>query len=182
MPDLSSQILKTKFPLALVVAVARNGVIGEHNGLPWKLPSELRRFREITVGHPCIMGRKTWEGIGKPLKNRNNIVLTRGAPILVEGVVSVRTLEQAIATASACAETRGAREIMIIGGGEVYLQTLPMASRVYFTRVDMDAAGDTHFPDLDPEDWVEVAREDHAPGPGDSCSYVLTTLDRRAPH
>ncbi len=166
-------------PLALVVAVALNGVIGEHNGLPWKLPSELKRFRDITTGHPCIMGRKTWESIGKPLKNRDNIVLTRGAPIPVEGVISVRTLEAAIAQAAACAALRGVREIMVIGGAEIYRQTLPMAARLHLTRVDMIATGDTHFPAIDPEDWIEVSREPYAPGPGDSCGYVVHTLDRR---
>ena len=175
MPDLSSPQL----PLALVVAVARNGVIGEHNGLPWKLPSELRRFRDITTGHPCIMGRKTWESIGKPLKNRDNIVLTRGAPIAVDGAITARTLHEALDAATACAKARGASAIMIIGGGEVYRQTLPLASRLYFTRVDMEASGDTHFPELPPHDWLEVAREKHDAGPSDSCGYVILTLDRR---
>ena len=174
MPDLSSHM-----PLALVVAVARNGVIGEHNGLPWKLPSELKRFRAITTGHPCIMGRKTWESIGKPLKNRCNIVLSRGAPIAVEGVVTVMTLDEAMAVANADAKARGAHEIMVIGGGEIYRQTLHLASRLYLTRVDMDATGDTHFPDLSPTGWIQVAREEHAPGPNDSCGFVITTLDRR---
>ncbi len=178
MTDLSSP----NPPLALVVAVARNGVIGEHNGLPWKLPSELRRFRDITTGHPCIMGRKTWEGIGKPLKNRDNIVLSRGAPIAVAGVISVATLDAAIAAANSCAKARGAGAIMIIGGGEIYRQTLPLATRVYFTRVDMDASGDTYFPELSPQDWIEVAREQHVPGPNDSCGYVILTLDRRPIH
>jgi dihydrofolate reductase len=168
-------------PLSLVVAVARNGVIGEHNGLPWKLPSELKRFRQITTGHPCIMGRKTWDSIGKPLKNRDNIVLTRGAPIPVEGVITVGTLEAALASATACAAARGAKEIMIIGGGEIYRQTLAIASRLYLTRVDMDATGDTTFPELSPADWTETAREPHAPGPSDSCGYVVHTLDRRQP-
>ena len=168
-----------KLPLALVVAVARNGVIGEHNSLPWRLPTELKRFREITTGHPCLMGRKTWESIGKPLKNRDNIVLTRGEPIPVDGVITVRTIDEAITIATRCAEARAAGAIMVIGGGEIYRQMLPLASKLYLTRVDMDATGDTHFPAIAPEDWAEVAREDHAPGPNDSCGYVLTTLDRR---
>jgi dihydrofolate reductase len=171
--------LHRSLPLALVVAVARNGVIGEHNALPWKLPSELKRFRDITTGHPCIMGRKTWDSIGKPLKNRDNIVLTRGAPIAAEGVLTVRTLDEAIATATACAKDRGSRELMIIGGGEIYRQTLPMASRIYLTRVDLDASGDTYFPEIDPLDWAEVSRQPITPGPNDSCPYTVTILERR---
>jgi dihydrofolate reductase len=165
--------------IALVVAVARNGVIGEHNGLPWTLPSELKLFRQITLGHPCVMGRKTWEGIGKPLKERDNIVLTRGAPIPVEGVITVRTLDEALAVAGTCAAARGVDQIMIIGGGEVYRQTLPMAHRLYLTRVDMDASGDTTFPTPDPAAWIEVSRTDFPQGPKDSCRFTLTTLDRR---
>ncbi len=179
MPDLSSHNRPLSPALALVVAVARNGVIGEHNALPWSLPSELKRFREITMGHPCVMGRKTWEGIGKPLKGRDNIVLTHGPAMLVEGVTTVHTLEAALAEASRCAGVRGVTEIMVIGGGEVYLQTLPMARRIYLTRVDMDAHGDTYFPEVAAADWIEVAREVHAPGPKDSCGYVILTLDRR---
>ena len=165
--------------IALVVAVARNGVIGEHNGLPWRLPTELKRFRDITMGHPCVMGRKTWEGLKGPLKGRDNIVLTRGPAIAREGVETAHRLEDALRLADARAASRGAATIMVIGGGEIYRQTLPLAGRLYLTRVDMDAAGETHFPSLDPSQWVETAREPHSAGVGDTCGYVILTLDRR---
>ena len=166
--------------IALVVAVARNGVIGEHNGLPWKLPSELRRFREITLGHPCLMGRKTWEGLKGPLKNRDNIVLTRGPGINREGVLTVHSLEAGLAAGRRLAAGRGVPWIMVIGGGELYRQALPLADRLYLTEVDMDAAGDTSFPALEPGKWRESARVQHQAGPGDSCGYVMLTLDRAA--
>jgi len=164
--------------IALVVATARNGVIGEHGGLPWKLPSELRRFRDITLGHPCLMGRKTWEGLKGPLKGRDNLVLTRGPAIEREGVITVRTLEAGLESARKLALDRGAPWVMVIGGGEVYRQALPLASRLYLTRVDMDVAGDTTFPALEPAAWRETAREPHTAGPGDTCGYTILTLDR----
>ena len=176
---LGATMSSNSLPLALVAAVARNGVIGEHNGLPWSLPSELKYFRDITIGHPCIMGRKTWAGLSKPLKGRDNIVLTRGPAIAGEGVTTVHTLKAAIAEANRCAAARGARELMVIGGGEIYLQTLPIANRVYLTEVDMDASGDTFFPTLAADGWIELAREAHLPGPKDSCGYITLTLQRR---
>lgn len=165
--------------ICLVVAAARNGVIGEHNQLPWKLPSELKRFREITWGHPCVMGRVTWQGLKGPLPGRDNIVITRGADIPVPGVITVRGIEEALAEAAKCAAARGVSDIMVIGGGQIYMQVLSQADRLYLTRVDLDVSGDTTFPDLDPAQWVEVAREPHEPGPRDTCGYVILTLDRR---
>ena len=170
---------ETPAGIALVVAVARNGMIGEHNGLPWKLPSELRRFREITMGHPCVMGRKTWEGLKGPLKGRDNIVLTRGAKIANEGVVTAFSLDEALRLARGYAGQRNVPWIMVIGGGGLYRQTLPMAQRLILTEVDMDAPGDTTFPSFDRTQWLETAREPHRPGPGDSCAYTILTLDRR---
>ena len=164
--------------IALVVATARNGVIGEHNGLPWKLPSELRRFREITLGHPCLMGRKTWEGLKGPLKGRDNIVLTRGPAIDREGVATVRSLDEGLKSGREFANGRGVPWVMVIGGGQVYEQALPQASRLYLTKVAMDATGDTRFPELDARQWRETAREPHDAAPGDSCGYVILTLDR----
>ena len=168
----------TPIGIALVVAAARNRVIGEHNGLPWKLPSELRRFREITLNHSCLMGRKTWEGLKGPLKGRDNIVLTRGPVIAKEGVLTVHTLEQGIDLAQKLSVARHASWVMVIGGGDLYRQALPLAGRLYLTEVDMDASGDTTFPELAPAEWREIAREPHAAGPGDSCGYVIRTLDR----
>jgi dihydrofolate reductase len=164
--------------IAIVAAVARNGIIGEHNGLPWKLPSELRRFRQITLGHPCLMGRKTWESLKGPLKGRDNIVLTRGPVIDRDGVVTVRSLEDGLAAGRRLAEQRGANWVMVIGGGEVYAQALPLASRLYLTQVALEAAGDTSFPVFDPGQWRETVRESHEASAGDSCGNVMLTLDR----
>lgn len=168
--------------ITLVVAVARNGVIGEHNGLPWRLPSELKRFKQITMGHPCIMGRRTWDGVlaslGKPLPGRDSIVLTRGAPIAVDGVHTARTLNEALEAGRKLAQARGVADVMVIGGGEVYRQALPVADRIWYTRVEVDATGDTHFPALDPGQWRETAREPHDAGTGDTADYTILTLDR----
>ena len=170
----------SKPKLALVVAAARNHVIGEHNRLPWSLPSEQKRFKEITIGHPLIMGRKTYEGIGRPLPGRDNIVLTRGEIIDDPTVHTVNSIEEGIALAERFAISRGVDEIMVIGGGQVYAQTLPQAQRIYFTRVDMDATGDTTFPKIDPQKWHETAREDHKAGPNDNADFSIMTLDRAA--
>jgi dihydrofolate reductase len=164
--------------ISLVVAAARNGVIGEHNSLPWSLPSELKRFREITMGHPCLMGRKTWDGLKGPLKGRDNIVMSRGPAIAHAGATTVRSLEEGLQVARQRARERGVSEIMVIGGGQIYAQTLSLANRVYLTEVDMDVAGDTYFPKLDAADWRETGREAHQPGPRDSCAFVIRTLER----
>jgi len=166
--------------ISLVVAAARNGVIGMQNALPWKLPSDLKRFKEITVGHPIVMGRKTYEAIGQPLMDRDNIVITRGEIIEDPTVHTVNSIEEAIALAKRFAINRGVDEIMIAGGGQIYEQTLAIADRIYFTRVDMEVDGDTVFPNLNPERWTETAREDMKAGPKDNADFTFLTLDRAA--
>ncbi len=166
--------------ISLVVAAARNGVIGMQNALPWKLPSDLKRFKEITTGHPIVMGRKTYEAIGQPLMDRDNIVVTRGEIIEDPTVHTVNSIEEAIALAKRFAINRGVDEIMVVGGGQIYEQTLPMAHRIYFTRVDMDVEGDTVFPKLNAERWKETAREDMKAGPKDNADFSFLTLDRAA--
>lgn len=175
---MSSRTQTAEPRIALVVAVARNGVIGRAGRLPWSLPSDLKRFRQITMGHPCLMGRKTFESIGKPLKGRDNIVISRRGMPPVEGVVVVPDLDAALVEGKARAVTRGVEEIMVIGGGDIYRQTLPLASRLYLTQVEMDVDGDTVFPPLDPGHWREAAREIHPAGPNDSAGFSLITLDR----
>ena len=164
--------------IALVVAAARNGVIGVQNKLPWSLPTELKRFKEITTGHPLIMGRKTYEAIGRPLPNRDNIVVTRGEIMDDPRVHTVNSVEEGIALARRFAKTRKVDEIMIVGGGQIYEQTLSLAQRIYLTRVEMDAEGDTVFPDLSPERWREIAREEFKAGPDDNADFTILTLDR----
>lgn len=142
-------------PVTLVVAVAANGVIGRDGGLPWRLPEDLRRFKAATLGKPVVMGRKTFESIGRALPGRHNIVLTRRQDYRpAEGAVTVVTdLDGALRAAG------DAAEVMVIGGAEVYALALPLASRILLTRVEAEVAGDTRFPSLDPREWRAVARD-----------------------
>jgi dihydrofolate reductase len=159
--------------IALVVAVSRNGVIGRDGGLPWHISSDLKRFKAITMGKPVIMGRKTWESLPKrPLPGRPNIVVTRQANYAADGAIVVADVAAAISAAG------DVEEIAVIGGGEIYRVVFPRADRIYLTEVDMDVAGDTHFPKLATGEWREVARETHPAAPNDSASFVLRTLDR----
>ena len=161
--------------IALVVAVSRNGVIGRDGGLPWHISSDLKRFKQITMGKPIIMGRKTWESLPrKPLPGRSNIVITRQPGYEAPGARVAADVETALRIARA----EKPQEIAIIGGGEIYSKFLPMADRVYLTEVDLDVAGDTRFPHLPPEQWRESGREVHEKGPNDSASFVLRVLDR----
>lgn len=154
--------------ITLVVAAADNGVIGRDDKMPWHLPADLSHFKLLTWGKPILMGRKTFESIGKPLPGRTNIVVTRDAAWARPGVVVAHTLDAAFAAAGAAAE------VMVIGGAQVYAECLPLASRVELTRVHGDIAGDTHFPPLDPKQWREVARHEHAADARNE--YALTFL------
>lgn len=159
--------------ISFVVAVARNGVIGREGGLPWHISSDLKRFKEITMGKPVIMGRKTWESLPrKPLPGRRNIVVTRRDGFSVEGAEVAASAEAALAL------TEGAPEVAVIGGGEIYRLFWPLVDRIYLTEVDLDVEGDTHFPRLDPAGWREIARERHPRGERDSASFTLRILDR----
>jgi dihydrofolate reductase len=141
--------------ITLVVAVADSGVIGRDNTLPWHLPEDLKRFKRITMGKPIVMGRKTFESIGKPLPGRENIVVTRDANYLRAGVTIVHDAEAAVRAAGA------APEVMVIGGAELFRQFLPRARRIHLTRVHGDIAGDVMWPALD-DTWDVVEREKHA--------------------
>ncbi len=158
--------------LTLIAAVARNDVIGLDNTLPWRLPEDLKRFKALTLGHPIIMGRKTWASLGRPLPGRTNIVVSRDPDYATEGATTVRSLEQAIAVAA----TTGTDEIFVIGGAEIYRQTLPLAQRLQLTEIDSDFAGDTYFPTIDRKLWFESARECHHAEAG--FSYAFVTLER----
>jgi dihydrofolate reductase len=162
--------------IAFVVARADNGVIGRDNGLPWHLPEDLKHFKRLTVGKPIVMGRKTFESIGKPLPGRHNIVLTRDPEWRAEGVTVVPNLAEAIAAAGLDPRAR-APEIMIVGGAHVYAEALPIATRVYLTEVHAAPGGDTILPAFDPAQWRETAREDH-PAEDDRPAYSFVTLDR----
>lgn len=139
--------------ICLIVAIAENGVIGRDGKMPWHLPAELKYFRERTIGKPVIMGRKTFQSIGKPLPGRDNIVITRDATFSAAGVVSVGSIEAAVAEAQAAAAASGATEIMVIGGADIYRQSLPLADRVYLTLIAALPEGDATFPALDEREW-----------------------------
>jgi dihydrofolate reductase len=161
-----------------VVAVAENGVIGRGGSLPWRQPSDLRTFRRLTMGKPVIMGRRTYQSIGKPLDGRDNIVVTRDASFAASGITAVPSLDAALQVARAGAHQRAVDEVMIIGGAEIYAASLPIADRIYLSRVHATVAGDTVFPALDPADWREVSREPIPPDPRDEYSATLLIFER----
>jgi len=136
----------------VIVAMARNRVIGINNTLPWRLPADLQHFKALTMGHHLIMGRKTYESIGKPLPGRTTVIVTRNAAYHVEGCISATSIDAAIA---ACGEDP---EIFFVGGAELYVQALPRADRLYLTEIQADYVGDAHFPELEPGAWREVER------------------------
>ena len=146
--------LKTAPPrVTIIVAYALNRVIGKDGKVPWHLSGDLKRFRQLTMGHHIVMGRKTWESIGRLLPGRKHIIVSRQPDYVLPGAVVARTIEEALA---ACA---GDNEIFVIGGEEIYRLVLPIAERIYATEIKADFAGDTVFPPFDPGTWVEVSRE-----------------------
>ncbi|MCB2100871.1 MAG: dihydrofolate reductase [Rhodobacterales bacterium] len=161
--------------VAQVVAVAANGVIGRDGALPWHLPEDLKWFKRVTLGHPIIMGRVTFDSIGRPLPGRTNIVVTRDGAWTAEGVRVAHDVAAALALAAA----EGAAEAMVIGGATIYAQTLDRTDRLYLTEVHATVDGDTRFPPLDRAQWTEVSREDH-PADGDRPGYSFVVLDRKA--
>lgn len=165
-------------PVTLVVAAARNGVIGRGGALPWRLPSDLKRFKALTLGKPVVMGRKTFQSIGRPLPGRPNLVITRDVAFDAPGIRVFPGLDPALAAARAMAAQAQISEVCVIGGADVYAQALPLAARIHLTRVDLAPDGDAYFPEPDPAVWIEVAREDVAAGPGDDCGFSLITLER----
>ena len=161
--------------VSLIAAVASNGVIGRENRLPWRLPADLQHFKRLTMGKPIIMGRRTWESIGRPLPGRRNIVLTRDAGFHAEGCTVVHSVEQALGAVGDCGE------VMIMGGANLYAQMLPWADRLYLTQVKADIEGDTRFPAFDADQWVEVQRESHRADAINQHDYDFVVLERREP-
>lgn len=161
--------------LTLIVAVADNGVIGREGGLPWRLSEDLRRFKQRTLGRPVVMGRKTWESLGKPLPGRTNIVITRRGDYQVDvsGVIVARDLDAAIAAAG------DVDEVMIIGGAEIYALALPRADLVELTQVHAIVEGDTVFPTLPSADWKEISRTEHPADERNQYPTSFVTLQRR---
>jgi len=158
--------------LSIIVAMARNRVIGAQNRLPWHLPAELRRFKAITMGHHIIMGRRTWESIGRLLPGRTTVVVTRNPDYRVPGAIVAHSLAQAI---RAC---EGDDEVFVIGGEAMFREALPLADRIYLTRIDAELAGDTFFPEVDLSRWRETDRQEMPAGPGNPLAWTYARHDR----
>jgi dihydrofolate reductase len=167
--------------VTFVVAAARNGVIGRDGRLPWKLPSDLKLFRQLTLGRPVIMGRRTWEGLGiRPLPGRHNLVVTRQRDYQAEGALVVHSLAAALQAAGTLAEQDGADEIAIIGGGQIFAEALAsdQVDRIYLSEVELEPDGDTVMPAIDRDRWRETSRQVMPKGPRDEAGFSLVTLDR----
>lgn len=165
--------------IALIVAAARNGVIGRNNQLPWYLPNDLKYFKQATMGKPIVMGRKTFESIGKPLPGRTNIVVTRQAGWQAEGVRVANSLDEALTLAESIAAIDGAEELMVIGGAQIYQEAFPLAARLYLTQVHAEVEGDAYFPAVSEQEWREVAREDFAAEGPNPYDYSFVVLERQ---
>jgi dihydrofolate reductase len=160
--------------ISLVVAMAQNGTIGRDNGLPWRLPDDLKRFKALTMGKLVLMGRKTFESIGRPLPERTNLVLTRDREWRAEGVVVVHSLGQALGFA------RDAEELMAIGGAEIFRMLMPFARRIYLTLVHAEIPGDTVFPDFDPTQWADVECHSYPADERNAYPFTFVTLERKS--
>nr|AIA17306.1 Dihydrofolate reductase [uncultured bacterium] len=169
--------------VSAIVAVADNGVIGRSGstnlGLPWHIKSEFQYFKNTTLGHPVIHGRKSFEALGKPLPKRPNIVVTRDPNYKAENVTIAHTVEEAIDVAKNLARQDGKGEIFICGGAEIYRLAMPVTDRLYYTEIHLKPEGDTFFPDFDRKEWQEVKREFHKAEPGEDADYTITVLDRK---
>jgi dihydrofolate reductase len=173
------QTPRSGIPLVLVAAVAENGVIGRAGGLPWRLRTDLKRFRALTTGHPIVMGRRTYLSFGKPLKGRTNIVITRDPEFAAPGIVVAPSLEAAMEVAEGDALRRGAAAIVVGGGADLYRKTIDKAARLEITRVHLRPEGDTVFPEIDPAQWRETARQEHPARPEDDAPFTTLTYERR---
>jgi dihydrofolate reductase len=160
--------------LSLIVAMANNRVIGRGNALPWRLPADLKRFRSLTLGKPVLMGRRTFESIGRPLAGRVNLVLTRDADWAADGTLAVRTLAEALERA------RDSPELVVIGGAQVYALALPAARRIYLTHVQAEVPGDSFFPAFDPGEWRDVESSAQPADERHAHPLSFVTLERRA--
>lgn len=161
-----------------VLAVGRNGVIGQDNGLPWRLSGDLKRFRALTLGKPVLMGRKTFQSIGKPLDGRTNIVITRDASFSPHGVLVANSPERGLALARDAAVAMRTDAVMVIGGAEIYRQLRDRADVMHLTRVDLAPEGDAYFDEPEPAQWRMTAQDAVAAGPGDDADFTIETYIR----
>ncbi|MCW8126770.1 dihydrofolate reductase [Microbulbifer halophilus] len=166
-----------EIPIALITAMSRNRAIGKENGLPWRISGDLKFFKRTTLGKPVVMGRKTFESIGRPLPGRDNIVISRNPDWCADGAICASSLEQALQLARQSAAESGAEEVMVIGGAQIYRQALPLAERLYVTEVDAEVEGDAFFPEIG-DRWGEFSRECFAASDRDEHNYCLVRYDR----
>lgn len=164
--------------LSVIVAAADNGVIGRNNALPWHLPEDLRYFRRVTMGKPVVMGRRTFESIGRPLPGRTNIVITRNREFSAAGVRVVSSLDEALELAADIAMIDGVDELVVIGGAEIYRAAIPRADRLYVTEVHAQVEGDAHLPAIDWSRWQERERERHQADGANPYNYSFVTYER----
>lgn len=160
--------------ISMIAAMANDRIIGDDNQMPWHLPADLQHFKRVTMAKPVVMGRKTFESIGRPLPGRRNIVITRNANYKAEGIEVVSSPEEALTL------LEGTEEVMVIGGGNIYSQFLPLAERLYLTFIDLTVTGDTQFPDYEKGyQWVEVESEVNQPDERNKYGYTFVTLHKK---
>jgi dihydrofolate reductase len=165
--------------IVLIAAVAENGVIGRGNALPWRLKSDMQHFRALTVGKPVVMGRKTYLSIGKPLKGRTTIVVSRDRAFTAPGIVIAPSLDAALTAARGDALRRNVDTIVVAGGAEIYAQVMPLATQLAITHVHKRVDGDALFPAIDPQVWRESDRDEHAPAAEDEAAFAFVTYRRQ---
>lgn len=167
----------SEFPISLVVAIAKNNVIGMDGDMPWKLSTDLKRFKRDTMGNPIIMGRKTFQSIGKALPGRLNIVISR-SEFVADNTVHANSIEAALFLAEGWAKANGSKEICVIGGGQIYAATLPLADKLYVTHVMAEPDGDTRFPEIIDAEWRPVEREEVPIGENDTAETLYVVYER----
>ena len=160
--------------LSLIVAFDKNRLIGRDNGLPWHLPADLKHFKSLTMGHHMIMGRKTFESIGKPLPGRTTVIITRQKNYRAEGCIVVHHLDEAL---ECC---RNEEEVFIIGGAQIFDCTMPLADRLYITEIDHTFDGDTHFPEISADDWEQISSEHHEADEKNNWGYTFINYKRKS--
>jgi dihydrofolate reductase len=165
--------------IVMIAAIGENNVIGDRGALPWHLSSDLQYFRGLTLNRPIVMGRKTFESIGRALDQRTTIVVTRVLHRTAPGVVLATSIDAALAAARADAEKRKVDEIMVIGGGDIFAALMPRADRLEITHVHASPEGDAYFPDIDPQTWREASRREYPAGPKDTSAFAVATYVRR---
>ena len=169
--------MKKHLPLSLIAALGENRVIGVNNSMPWHLPGDFKYFKTTTLGKPIIMGRKTWDSLGRPLPGRLNLVVTRQADLQLEGAEVFTSLDAAVERAEHWATEQGVQEVMLIGGAQLYAQGLPLADRLYLTRVELSPDGDAWFPEFDQAQWALVSTTQN-PAADDKPAYIFEVWER----